>query len=1317
MEIKESFFKGVNRAVKRTEFNDPDFFWSTQNARVLQDGRIGEVVRINGYTQVNTQLNDVLTLYDMVSFRDHFIAFYYDGIVYRVKVFNSNGTLDSSFSYSETITPEWGQLKQYNNTVFIAPHNKIIYFKDNTFFLKDFISKNVKIDSSSLDDTSATAASYGVTINNTIAAYGGRKARGIIKVLRNTLPDGVSDTFQVHIGADISDNIVINNQSTILLRYGIAFAINNSAAFTGKWTAEVSGEDVVIFANAVGVASNDVEISIENSTYLKSENITEGFFLGDGAWTFDSRTEQTRDGITLIGGGGAGGTTDANITSMLITNTFGGLDSNTVVGSITVSLRDAIVTRDITINSTDTTTNIATKIETILNSSDDVTEDYTITRTTNTVTITAKEKGKKYNTDVVITLNDAGNLEIELPDNFYSITSTDGTDANTTGTLTPNTNYWYTARLKYIDGHITTTCSPIHANSKANNFVVVTFDVDITDLDDNLPALQVFRKEEGGEFFLIKEVNLDVETIVANQYVFTDRGFSNIQPLNERFHVWTKEHRTQEVVDNKFIKANIDLFSEQYTAAPANFTFTAPENTETQDVAPVNSKIDLYIRPQFTDGTLGYFTDVGSLDITQANRKLTVQQLNVLSGDEKTISDLRFYGKYQPFGEEQNLKFNTVEVQTPNLSGIANPQYYPGKTKVFYGFKEVLVASSSIANWAFIGVNGWATNDSSPYRFIGAVSPNNTNRGSIKYNANDELEVNVHGNVKTYIPVATWTDTALAITTTYTLYRLEEFKALEEAVSTGALKIRLNRTNRGSLSKVVSDDELTELTVNVTALEDFTYNDDEYTLEKGTNIGLLDRYFPGYFSNQMTQLVPNRDSRIYLVLEDSKLDEIDNNKINRYEYLGEENERIGEPDLSIRKTGSIAFDIINFNKTTDAVIDLTNTTAVKTENGDFDRINNTEAQYSLINKELSKDTTVIYLGKKDNELSTVDLETTGFYYKLRSNLVYSKLAPYNIYEALVLESDFNFNDTKFRNQIIWSDNLLTANYFSGGRNFDISNFYNLPSENGEILDIVSLGGNIFAFCERGVAQLFVGESLTQQKSGQVFIDSSSFITKHVWILENLSDIKLDSIQKIDNTIYFTDGITVYKVGSNGLDDISKGVIVLDETVDYIGTLDVFYDEYRLSNPSTGETFAYNTKYQLWSGPYTYVAERSVWVNSTTYSYINGLMQEDTGNTFAGTSFSTILQSVGNDTEIGGIDKRFRKFYLGVDGAFTFRYGKDFNVMQALSSANIIEKNGYYNVGINPDNSNSKKIYWDIETTDATFSLKGFHSGFQISRRR
>ena len=388
MEIRESFFKGVNRAMKRSEFHDPDFFWSTQNARVLQDGRIGEVVRINGYTKVNTELDDVQTLYDMVAFKDYFIAFYYDGTVYRIKIFDNAGTLDTSLSYSSTTTPEWGQLKQYDNTIFIAPHNKIVYFDGTNFFLKDFVSDNTKIDSLSVDETGATAAVNTVTIGNTISAYGGRKARGIIKVKRNTLPDNVSDTFQLVIGPDTSDDITISLQSTVLLRYSIAFAVNNSAAFSGKWTAEVSGEDVIIYAASIGTASNDVEISFTNLTYFKSENISDGYTLGDGGWTFDPRTEQTKDGITIIGGGSAGGTADETKTAFFIQNTFGGLDSNTVVGALTVTLRDGIATGEITINSTDTTTDIATKIESILNASTDVTEDYTISRTTNVITIT-----------------------------------------------------------------------------------------------------------------------------------------------------------------------------------------------------------------------------------------------------------------------------------------------------------------------------------------------------------------------------------------------------------------------------------------------------------------------------------------------------------------------------------------------------------------------------------------------------------------------------------------------------------------------------------------------------------------------------------------------------------------------------------------------------------------------------------------------------------------------------------------------------------------------------------------------------------------
>jgi len=331
--------------------------------------------------------------------------------------------------------------------------------------------------------------------------------------------------------------------------------------------------------------------------------------------------------------------------------------------------------------------------------------------------------------------------------------------------------------------------------------------------------------------------------------------------------------------------------------------------------------------------------------------------------------------------------------------------------------------------------------------------------------------------------------------------------------------------------------------------------------------------------------------------------------------------------------------------------------------------------------------------------------------------LYSRLAKYNIYDTLIKQSDFNFNVREFTNQVIWSNPLVENNYFSGGRNYETNNFYNIPSENGEIIDIVSLGANLYAFCERGVARLFVGETLTQQKSGQVFIDSTGFITKHVWMLENTPEIQRDSIVKRDNAIYWTDGNDVYQITEQGMNNISQGVLNLDSSVDYFASFVNKYDEYRLCGD--GEMFVYNTKYQVWYGPHTYTPFKTVEVDSNIVSYKEGLIKEDVGNTFDGTTYETIIQSVGNDTEVGAIDKTYRKFYFSLDGEenTTFKYGKDFNSLINKPVTDLIVKNGTQNVGIKNTEGNTKKIFWEFVTTNSDFSLKGFRTSYTLRRRR
>lgn len=1317
-EVSQGFFKGISQATQRSESFDPEVFYSLKNARVLQEGNLGEVTRINGYTNTGSTIQELDVLYDIINVGDLFFVFYKGDeaisggeYTFYVRVYNSEATQQTFFTYTDSVLPEKGELKQYDDTVFIAPHNKVIFEKEGTYYLKDFISSPTKITEIDTQDIEDSAASVTITFGNTLSGYGGKPAKGYIRVNSNNVPAGVSDTVQVSIAGTLSNDIELDGtMSREEIAQALTDEINNSIA---GWDAELIASRLVeVTSTTSDSTDNGAVITIVGREYISSEDIS--LFELDPNVTGDEQNRLRVSGSSTLNIAGFA-------TTIATVNASGGIDSSTISGSVNIILKGGIVTRPISIDSTDTTTDIATKIETILNEDSFVTERYTVSRTTNAVTLTAKKKGSLYTTDFVLSINSEGSNVIELPDDFYSTSITQGTDEQPTGTLKAYTNYWYKARLKYIDGHLTPSCSPAFANSEDNRYVEVTFDVDVSDLDNNFPRLQIFRKEEGEEFFLIKEIDLDNETVVGGEFVFVDEGFSKKELFTEQNLVWTKKHKTQEVIENRLVKANVEFFDEDYDISDADFTLSVITDNDNNDVAPIKSKLELYARPQYTDGTLGFFTELGRVDIDAKNKRIGVQQNNVITGQEKDINEFRFYGKYLPYSEETTFSFRTPEIQTPNLEAIEEPDLFPVNSKVFYGYKYIIVNSvlADAGKQAYVSVSGWNGDETERYlRWIGKVETGTDFTNRVRLLSSGKLEVNVHGRVRTYIPIAIKDEGSA--TDESIVYKLEDFEALKDAVSTRELFLKVS--NRGTpLSSEVSNDDLANLSVKITGIDDKS-DISGFEVRK-------DRvYIPGFTfdsSVRKSYISPSLDSRIYLNLEESLLDEIDNTEVNRYGLNGYRREAL------FNRLGILEFSLINFEKESEPVFDFDNNRVVFDQE-EYYKLNITEATYLLINKDLSTEDGVIYLGKKDNTVdgSAVELYTTGFRKNTKDHLIYSVLNTYNIYDTLLSESDFNFSRTDFANQLIWSNPLLSSNYFAGGRNYNVSNFFNIPTENGEIIDLVSYNGRLYVFCERGVAQVLIGETLTQQKNGQVFVDSSRFITKVLWLLENTPNIKEKSIIKQEGNIFFCDGNDVYTISGQGIQNLTQGKVPLDEGVDYISTYVKKYDEYRLSNPTTTETFVYNTKYKQWYGPFTYVPEDTVEVDGNIYSWIDThIMLEDSGNLFNGTAFDTEIQSVANDTQIGTMDKTYRKFYLDVSGTedvdgnvtdTTFKYGKDFSDMETIAldaSSGITKKNNWYHVGIKPEEGNTKKIFWDIVTTNTNFSLRGLITAFMVRRRR
>src|SRR5690625_7734239 len=95
-----------------------------------------------------------------------------------------------------------------------------------------------------------------------------------------------------------------------------------------------------------------------------------------------------------------------------------------------------------------------------------------------------------------------------------------------------------------------------------------------------------------------------------------------------------------------------------------------------------------------------------------------------------------------------------------------------------------------------------------------------------------------------------------------------------------------------------------------------------------------------------------------------------------------------------------------------------------------------------------------------------------------------------------------------------------------------------------------------------------------------------------------------------------------------------------------------------------------------------------------------MVEHNIGNTFAGETYQTIIESVANHLEESTVVKLFRKFYLELSTnnamfSYSKKYGEDYT---EYNVNNAPKKNELYNIGIDPYHRNTKQLNWKIQTT-------------------
>lgn len=883
------------------------------------------------------------------------------------------------------------------------------------------------------------------------------------------------------------------------------------------------------------------------------------------------------------------------------------------------------------------------------------------------INIQAEDFGSFFNNKVTIEAIEGNQSSRELLESY--VVSTDifgGTDIDflnqTLGTLEQQTDYYYKVRYVYSDGHITKTNFPVYF--RTNNLKrLCILDIDIEkDLDgSSFVALEIFRKREGGVFQLIRRINNTQDSFrIGNKFVFrfVDTGFIATQPLDEREYVWTKEHKTQTIARDRYLRANVK-YADRAIQASGRIDI---QDTEGEQVIPFNTISEVYVKGRFKDGLESLYTPID---------KFSFRPVDILKGLDKKLSvdvdtnfqnlkELGIYVKYENILQSRfTIPFNSIEFYNQNIASTASANQdiedKPANPHVLYGWRYVRYDQTLDKYQIFD--SEWDRNPKAK------EEPDNFK--DFWFEANDVtvvesrldgtpsiIDVNTSSFVRRYKIISSGLGGIL--------YELADLEQLKRASRNNKLVLR----NVGGL--INAPENLVNAEVNA------------FVFDKSEDFG----------TEALDQSYPPRSNRVYFVLpSDSEFSNVTFFSFTDNGY-----------DSNFPQVSPAAFSSLNFE-----LLDLT---LQRNDNGVGIFGTFVDNPYTLVstrNVEVTEG--IFYVGKITDPTLTNDVRLRTAYRKVEEdNFLYWVPVESRIVEQLVTEDDIATFTFDYPNQIIWSDAYVRGSKINGLRSFNFINFLNLSTEYGEIKKIVYLNNQVVVFCPRGVAVVSVGEVLTQTASGQTFVDTTRFLNSERWLLKNIPNIQTNSIRQYENMLFFSDGVDVWML-SDSLSNISQGAIKLNLSDDSaVATIDVKHKEYRISDDV--HTFAFNFEVQEWFGPYTYKDKYSTTYKDETYATVeNRLTIHNKSNRFGDKEYETIVSSVANEEGEASVNKLFRKFYLEVDGLSKFFYGKNLTNKKEVDIETKRKINNIYQIGVDAENKNANRLFWTIKSKANDFTLK------------
>jgi len=1155
------------------------------------------------------------------------------------------------------------------NTVYISPFNKQINFIDGQWYLNDTIS-TTPIFTTSL--TSPEPSTGTITVNGDLAPTG-QAATGLIQFIDITVE---STLVTISIGGDIDVSFTgLSSDTTEELAEKAESALLNDSTFNERYNLSRSADSIFIEAFDIGSFYN-ANVNIMPSQLTNVSDIT------------------------------------------------GGEDSQIPQGSISITI-DGITVNAVGIVTGDDRFVIAEKIYNAINASQAIKTNFSIDLSDNVVEL-ERTTVSGFNTEIIVS---GETVPIDVV-NF--------TEFSIIGSLTPEEDYWYTVRYVYRDGHRTKTAFPKKVRiSNLARSVTLTVQGDQDLKHSDWADIEVFRRLGSGTFFLIGRVDGD------ENVEFVDEGRTNIRPLDEQNYIWNDTHQTHEIVRDRYVRANIDYKDNDYDG-DASVSITA-KPTWTEIGTPINTNFELYARPRFQDGTESFFKLKDTLEVDESGNLRIVY--GPYTGDQD-IKEVGYYGTYSPNKniDGDKISFASNELYNQHIPSIATHtedealQDRPLSPHLFVGFKyfnrrieakRIEILDSEFGDLTTVTYEvrdrvydkEWGNDDN-------ALAITNIEDGEyvvVEGGTNDFDSVITTDIYPRYIEKEIIPGIKLLYKYKYdsfnyifrsteppitnsVVYELAWVSGLNEYASNANLRVSLDAivANRASTTRANSD--IKASFVDVLGLQDTS-------LQATHPVRFLDLtpLVVGEFS-----MIPTDSSRVYLVCNsDSIYSDIDLEAITDYGVYDDwQTNQFSPPNKSLfdRFIKRYESSMFNIEYQRDDVSDNFVTRQI-TVGGDVfsyrERLYNDKVVQTVPDIAI-EDGTAIYLGSIQNGTGVFNTNHTGFTINESDDFRYWTLDPSNIYATIIEENDLESLQSKFPNQLIWSQPFLLGTNISGARTFEFNAVLDIAQDYGPIIDVRYVRNDLVVFCERGVARVNVGEVLTQQPSGSTFVDTSRFLTGFFWILKNVPRIEVNSIAEFEHNLFFSDGLDIWMLSSDGLKNVSLGSIDLNEGAELFGCIDPENKEYRLYDGQN--TWAHNFEVDEFMGPYTYNFTASTNVRDKLYNVVDyvKVVEQNVGNTFDGEEYETVIESVSNDLNEPSIEKLFRKFLVDMEQGGQFTYGKEYD---EFVPAPVVRDRLYQNIGVKPSEANSPRMFWRVTSTAEDFVLKMVSFIYSLRRRR